>query len=230
MKIAIIQSNYLPWKGYFDIIHAVDKFVFLDDVQYTKQDWRNRNRIKTSGGIKWISVPVFGRTNQKICEIRIDYSQDWQDLHKKMIQYSYGKSEYFHCYKDNIFEIFSAKYGTLTELNIFCIKKISEILGISTEFVTSMELCTDGKKDDKLLQICDLLDADEYITGPAAKNYIIDSKFNKKNVKLTYFDYSDYPEYPQLWGEFDHYLSVIDLIFNCGEKAPYYIWGHRKNG
>lgn len=230
MKIAIIQPNYLPWKGYFDIIKNVDHFVFLDDVQYTRVDWRNRNRIKTSGGIKWISVPVFGHITQKIFQVKIDNTQPWVELHKKMIHYSYAKSPFYHSYKEDIFSMLSKNFENLSDLDIFCIKKIAQILGITTSFINSSDLCTEGTKDNKLLEICHVLNADEYISGPAAKAYIDKEKFSSQRVKLTYYDYSGYPEYPQLWGEFNHYVSIIDLIFNCGEKAPYFIGRHRKNG
>lgn len=223
-KAAIIQSGYLPWKGYFDIIHEVDVFVFLEDVQYTKRDWRNRNKIKTPDGIKWIYVPVISGINQRIYETKIDYSIDWREKHKKTIHHFHAACEYYDSYKDEIFEIYNNTYETISELNIFAIKKISDLLGIKTTFIKSKDLSTSGTKDDKLIEICQKIGADYYLSGPAAKDYIVKSKFEKAGIELKYKDYSGYPEYNQLWGEFDHYVSIIDLIFNCGEKAPYYIW------
>ena len=227
MKAAIIQSNYVPWKGYFDIIHEVDAFVFLEDVQYTRRDWRNRNKIKTPGGIKWISVPIIRGTNLMIYETKIDYSQDWREKHKKTIHHSHASCEYYDNYKEDIFGIYTKKYETISELNIAAIKKISALLGIETVFVNSKDLNTSGTKDDKLIEICQKVGADHYISGPAARDYIVKDKFEKGGIVLEYKDYSEYPEYKQLWGEFNHFVSVIDLIFNCGEKAPDYIWGWR---
>ncbi|ABD42806.1 conserved hypothetical protein [Methanospirillum hungatei JF-1] len=227
MKAAIIQSNYLPWKGYFDIIHDVDVFVFLEDVQYTKQDWRNRNRIKTPHGPKWIIVPVTGGIHQKIFDVKIDYSSNWIEKQKRQIEHSYCKAHYYENYKKELLDIFIKNFDSLSELNIFAIKKISKILGIETKFSKSTDLNVDGTKDDKLIGICQKIGANSYMSGPAAKNYIKIDKFSNANIELEFKDYSGYPEYPQLWNGFEHSVSIIDLIFNCGDKAPNYIWGWR---
>lgn len=227
MKTAIIQSNYLPWKGYFDIIHDVDIFVFLEDVQYTKNDWRNRNKIKTPFGSKWITVPVKGGIQQKIFEVKIDNSINWIDKQKRQIEASYSRSQYYDCYKNEIFEILSMNFNTLSELNRYSIKKISKILGIETKFLISNDLHLDIRKDDKIIKICQHIGADSYLSGPAAKNYIEPSQFFREKIDLIYKDYTGYPVYPQLYGNFDPAVSIIDLIFNCGEKSPYYIWGWR---
>lgn len=230
MKAAIIQSNYLPWKGYFDIIHDVDVFVFLEDVQYTHRDWRNRNKVKTPGGVKWLTVPVLGGINQLIHEAKIDYSQDWREKHKQTIHHSYASAPYYDSYKLEIFEILSKKFNFLSELNIFSIKKISKILGIETKFFNSKDLHIDGIKDDKLINICQTIGADSYLSGPAARNYIENDKFSTAKIELCYKDYAGYPDYQQLWGNFESTVSIIDVIFNCGEKSPYYIWGWRNEG
>lgn len=227
MKAAIIQSNYLPWKGYFDIIHDVDVFIFLDDVQYTHRDWRNRNKVKTPGGVKWISVPILGGINQLIFEAKIDYSQNWREKHKNTIHHSYASAPYYESYKSEIYDIYSKSFDTLSDLNIFSIKKIAGILEIETKFINSKDLDSHGIKDDKLISICQIVGADSYISGPVGLNYIENDKFSTAKIELLYKDYSGYPEYPQLWGNFESAVSIIDVIFNCGEKAPYYIWGWR---
>jgi len=227
MEAAIIQSNYLPWKGYFDIIHDVDVFIFLEDVQYTHRDWRNRNRVKTPGGVKWISVPVLGGMNQQIFEARIDYSQSWREKHRNTIHHSYAQAPYYDSYKSEILDIFSQSFKTLSELNIYSIRKIAGMLGIETRFINSKDLASHGVKDDKLIGICQLVGADSYLSGPAALNYIENDKFSAAGIRLRYKDYSGYPEYPQLWGEFNHHVSIVDLIFNCGERSSQYIWGWR---
>jgi hypothetical protein len=227
MKSAIIQSNYLPWKGYFDIIHDVDIFVFLEDVQYTKNDWRNRNIVKTSQGTAWITVPVLGGTHQMIYEAKIDNSRNWAEKHMKTIQRNYAAAPYYHSYCDEINSIYAVEALTISELNIVGIKTICKLLDLNTEFVNSIDLDVSGHKDDKLIEICQQIGAEEYLSGPAAKDYIDDSKFESADISLQYKDYSGYPEYPQLWGDFIHTISIIDLIFNCGEKAGDYIWGWR---
>ncbi len=227
MKAAIIQSSYIPWKGYFDIIHDVDKFVFLEDVQYTKHDWRSRNRVKTPGGVKWLSVPVTGGICQNICEAKIDYVQKWAEKHMRTIHHSYAACDYYKSYRDDIFSIFNKKYETISDLNILIIKRISSLLGIETEILDSRDIGSVGRKDDKLIDICERIGADTYLSGPAAKDYIVQEKFDSAGIKLEYKDYVGYPEYRQPWGLFDPFVSVIDLIFCCGERAPDYIWGWR---
>jgi hypothetical protein len=227
MRAAIIQSNYMPWKGYFDLIHAVDVFVFLEDVQYTKFDWRNRNKIKTSTGLKWITVPVKGGIQNKIFEIKINNSIDWSEKQKRQITANYSRTSYFHSYRDDIFEIFSRRFETLSELNISAIMRIAGLLGIETKFLNSMDIQSSGRKEDKLIDICHRIEADVYVSGPSAKRYINENKFLTSSITLLYHDYSGYPEYPQLWGGFNHNVSIIDLLFNCGEESAYYIWGWR---
>ena len=227
-KAAIIQPSFIPWRGFFDIIHDVDVFVFLDDVQYTKQDWRNRNRIKTPGGTKWISVPVVGGTKQLIHETRIDYSQDWRTRHIKTIHHSYAASPFYTSYRDTLLQIYKEKFETISELNIFATKLISRLLGIDVEYVRSTDLRTEGAKDDKLIDICNKIGADVCLSGPKAQNYIDVAKFEHAGILLVYKNYDSYPEYPQLWGAYDLYVSVIDLLFNCGENSPYFTWGWRQ--
>jgi hypothetical protein len=227
MKAAIIQSNYFPWKGYFDVIHDADIFVFLEDVQYTRRDWRNRNKVKTPGGVKWISVPILGGINQKIHETKIDYSQNWRGKHKNTLHHSYASAPYYDSYKTEILDIFSKKFDNLSELNIFSIKKIARILEIETKFINSKDLDCLGIKDDKLISICQIIGSDSYLSGPAAKDYIDPNKFSTAKIDLSFKDYSGYPVYPQSWGKFEPAVSIIDVIFNCGEKSPYYIWGWR---
>jgi len=226
MRCAIIQPNYLPWKGYFDIINDVDVFVFLDDVQYTKNDWRNRNRIKTSKGTEWITVPVLGGIHQKIFETPIDYSKKWEKKHKNTLHANYAASEYYESYSSDIYEIYSKKYDSISQLSICTIKKICQLLEIDTKFLYSSDLDTKGKKEDKVIEICSMIGANEYISGPTAKNYIHNEKFENAGIDLYYKDYS-YPEYPQLWGEFNPFVSIVDTLFNCGDKAQFYIWGWR---
>jgi hypothetical protein len=229
MKAAIIQSNYLPWKGYFDIIHDVDTFVFLEDVQYTKNDWRNRNIVKTPQGTTWITVPVLGGIHQMIYETKIDNSQNWAEKHMKTIQRNYAAAPYYHSYRDEINSIYAVNALTISELNIASIKIICKLLDLTTRFVNSVNLRVGGHKDDKLVEICQQIGAEEYLSGPAAKDYIDNSKFRNAGISLQYKDYSGYPEYPQLWGEFIHAVSIIDLICNCGEKAGNFIWGWRES-
>lgn len=220
-KCAILQSNYIPWKGVFDMINQVDTFVFLEDVDFTVRDWRTRNRIKTANGAMWLSVPVKkSARGTKIFEIEICQDTNWQLHHYKTICNAYKKASYFDNYHDIIEEIYlTRKWHNLSEFNIYATKLLAQALNINATFVTSKELNTNGLKDDKLIEICKKVGADFYLSGPAAKNYITPEKFLNANIELAYMDYNHYPEYKQLHGEFDHYVSVLDLLFNCGENS-----------
>jgi hypothetical protein len=228
-SVAIIQSNYLPWKGYFDIINDVDTFIFLEDVQYTKGDWRNRNKIKTPYGIKWLTVPVHGSIRQTISNTKIDNSRKWAEDHKKRIHHNYARSNYYNSYKDDIFKIYSQDFATISDLNIYSIRMICKLFDLQVEFRNSEDLEAQGSKDDKIIEICKMIGAKKYISGPSAKFYININKFKEAGIEVEYKDYSGYPEYDQLWNNFNHFVSVIDTIFNCGDKTPYYIWGWRND-
>ncbi|WP_282177157.1 WbqC family protein [Vibrio nereis] len=223
MKVAILQSNYIPWKGVFDMINQVDVFVFFEDVDYTKRDWRTRNRIRSLNSDVWLSVPVKkAPRGTKISEIRI--SQDsWRKKHKKSIIQSYCKAPYFEEYRYLLDDIYDRDWEFLSDFNIYTTKLLCKALGIECHFVNSVDIQSSGKKDDKILSICESVGASEYISGPAAKDYIDASKFENRGIKLHYIDYSSYREYKQIHGGFDHFVSVLDLIFNCGGSAKDYI-------
>ncbi len=217
-KCAILQSNYIPWKGVFDMINQVDTFVFLEDVDYTKRDWRTRNKIKSTNGDVWLYVPVKkAPRGTKIHQIEISQDENWQEKHYKTIVASYKKAPFFDQYAHLLEEIYlQSKWSRLSEFNIFVTKKISNLLGIKTKFINSIELGIGGCKDDKLIEICKAVGADCYLSGPAAKDYIIDDKFYNASIQLSYLNYGPYPEYKQLHGQFDHYVSILDVIFTCG--------------
>lgn len=228
MKVAVIQSNYLPWKGYFDIIHDAEIFVFYDDVQYTKNDWRNRNRIKTPTGLAWLTVPVGTNLNRLICEVTLPDS-GWQQAHWDRLASVYQTAPYYRYYRDFFREIYLAKHWKkLSDLNQYFIRRIGEdLLGIKTEFHDVREYSLGASRLERLLQLLAQTSATEYISGPSAASYIDPEQFAQANIKLTYKDYSNYPEYPQLYPPFEHAVSIVDLLFHVGPEAPYYIWGWR---
>jgi hypothetical protein len=220
MKAAILQSNYIPWKGYFDLMHQADVFVIYDEVQYTKNDWRNRNKIKTPQGLQWLTIPVTHKSlQQKILETEV-HGFDWQRKHWQALCINYSKSAFFKQYAP-VFENF---YTTNTEhslsrINCSFIQIINGILGIQTRLIWSNELDLVEGKTEKLADICMQTGADEYISGPSAKDYLETGIFEKKGIKITWMDYSGYPVYRQLYPPFEHTVSVLDLIFNEGENA-----------
>ncbi len=229
-RVAVLQSNYIPWKGYFDIIHDVELFVFYDEVQYTKNDWRNRNVIYTESGLKWITLPCGYDLKRKIIDVRIKTEVDWQNDHLKRLCTCYAKAPYFFKYKP-FFEhaYLERKWEYLSELNKFLIKHIStEYLGIKTEFADSRDYDSCGHKSEKLLSLLLSAGCGEYLSGPAARDYLDEDAFISKGIKVLWKDYSGYPKYRQLHEPFEHGVSVIDLLFNTGPDAPYYIWGWRE--
>lgn len=228
-RVAVLQSNYIPWKGYFDIIHDVDLFIFYDDVQFTKNDWRNRNKIKVPGGTAWLTVPVGQNLDRLICEVTIEDRQ-WQVKHFKTLCQYYGKAPHFSRYREYFEHVYLGHpWRSLSELNQTLIREISSnFLGISTQFKDSREFVAEGQKLERLIDLLGKCGAEHYLSGPAARNYIEPEAFARRGIELVYKDYSGYPEYPQFHPPFDHYVTILDLLFHTGPDAPWYIWGWRK--
>ena len=227
-KVAIIQSNYIPWKGYFDIIHDVDTFIFYDDLQFTKNDWRNRNKIKTPRGAEWISIPVGTDLRRLICEVELK-DPSWQQKHWNMLRLNYEKAPHFKEFRPFLENVFLGRvWMNLSELNQYLIRTISqEFLGIQTEMIDSRTFDLEGQRLDRLLDLLRKAGADSYVSGPAARSYIEPEKFEAAGIELIYKSYEGYPRYPQLHGAFEHGVSMIDLLLNVGRDAPRYIWGWR---
>jgi len=224
-KIAILQSNYIPWKGYFDLINIVDEFIFYDDMQYTRRDWRNRNKIKTPQGLKWLTIPVDvkGKYFQKINETKVS-DKSWGKKHWEQIKQNYSKAKYFKDYKDIFEDLYLNCYEEyLSQINYKFIITINKILGISTKIRWSSEFELVDGQTEKLLGICKDCDADVYISGPAAKDYFDVKLAKKENIEVEWMDYSGYKEYEQFYPPFEHNVTILDLIFNEGNYSKEYI-------
>lgn len=224
-KAIITQSNYIPWKGYFDSIAAVDVFVVFDDMQYTKRDWRNRNKIKTPNGLKWLSIPVEvkGKYFQKIKDTKIA-DPNWAKSHWGSLKQNYSGATCFNETKDWVEELYrNCKFEFLTEVNLYFIEAIMKYLGIKTEIRYSSEFTLHEDKTQRLVNICKELNITDYYTGSAAKSYMEEERFAKENMNLHYWDYSVYAEYDQLYPPFEHGVTIFDLIFHQGEKAKNYL-------
>lgn len=223
--VGCIQSSYIPWRGYFDLIRQSDVFVFHDDIQYTKQDWRNRNRIKTAAGLIWLSIPVRKATARgAIDEVEIDNEQDWGRKHWRAMETYYGHAPFFSQYADFFRDTLSQHWNRLSELNVYVISSICKTLDIRTKFIDSRSLGLTGRKTDRLIQICRACDATRYLSGPSARNYIEPEKFAAIGVDIDYMVY-DYPPYPQQFGPFIEGASIVDLLFNCGPTSMEFIVG-----
>jgi hypothetical protein len=227
-KVAIIQSSYIPWKGYFDVIHDVDEFIFLDDVQFTTRDWRSRNRIKTADGTHWLTVPAGANRNRLICEVTLN-DPGWQEKHWKTLCHSYSRAPFFRQYAPFFEELYLGQtWRNLSHMNQTMTQRIAhEMLGIRTVFTDSRSYAAQGAKLDRIIDLLRLSGATSYLSGPLAMDYLEPQKFETLGITLQLKDYSDYPTYAQLYQPFEHTVSVLDLIFNTGPQAPEYIWGHR---
>ncbi|UHL63245.1 WbqC family protein [Paralcaligenes sp. KSB-10] len=224
-KVAILQSNYIPWKGYFDMIAAVDEFILYDDMQYTRRDWRNRNQIKTPQGVQWLTIPVRvkGKYNQTIRETEIDDS-DWAKSHWKSLSQNYHQAPHFEEVATLLEPLYlEHTYTHLSALNRNLIETVCSYLGITTKISNSWDYTLVEGKTERLADLCAQAGGTEYISGPAARDYIDENVFMDMDIKLTWFDYSGYPEYHQLWGAFVHGVTILDLLFNCGKDTSHYM-------
>ena len=224
-KVIITQSNYIPWKGYFDAFQLVDEVILYDDMQYTKRDWRNRNQIKTPQGLQWlsISVEVKGKFSQTIQETKIS-EKDWNEKHWKTIQMNYAKAPFFKEYKNILEDLYlTCKEEYLSLINYRFLEGINKILNITTPMRFSSEFVLAEGKTEKLVDLCKQVKATDYYTGSAAKNYMDETLFEKENINIHYLDYGNYPIYPQLNPPSEHATTILDLILNTGKEATKYM-------
>lgn len=219
MKIGVIQSSYIPWRGYFDFIASVDAFVFYDDIQYTKGDWRNRNRIKTPKGAEWLTVPVhYKEVSQLICGTSIDHSTSWQQRHLRKMEENYREAPYAKVALDILAGVPAGQSKTISHLNMALTKRICDYLCITTPLMVSSALSLRGTKTDRLIDLLRKLNATTYLSGPSADAYLDKEAFSRNGIRLEYKSYV-YDPYPQLWGAFEGAVTVLDLIANCGPSA-----------
>jgi WbqC-like protein family. len=225
--VAIVQSCYIPWKGYFDLINLADEFVLYDDRQFTRRDWRNRNRIKTAQGTRWLTIPVEakGRYHQRIDETVIN-DPAWAVRHWETLTHSYGRAPCFAWSRER----FEALYRGMTEphlsrVNRRFIEAVCEVLGISTRlsWSTDYEVDAESTPTERLVALCVAAEATRYLTGPSAQSYLDESLFSAAGIEVVFMDYSGYPEYDQLHPPFEHAVTILDLIFHTGPEAPGYL-------
>lgn len=224
-KVAIVQSNYIPWKGYFDLIASVDEFILYDDMQYTRRDWRNRNRIKTAQGVQWLTIPVKvkGKYHQTIRETETEDAA-WTSNHWSTLAQSYRRAPHFAEIAAWLEPLYRADPPLLlSAVNRRFIEAICAYLGIATPITNSWDYPMIEGKSERLADLCAKAGGSEYVSGPSAKGYIEERAFTERGLRLTWFDYAGYPAYPQLWGEFVHEVTILDLLFNCGKDARFHL-------
>ncbi len=228
MQISIMQPTYLPWLGYFDLIDQSDIFVFLDDVQFEKQSWQQRNMIKTNNGWIWLTIPVIQKFGQKIAETRINYANKWNEKHFKSIYYNYHTAAYYNLFNDRLEKIYSFHHKFLVDFNIMIIQWVCEELGISPQFICSSALSVTGTKTERLINICQKLNANNYLSPLGSKTYIEKNNlFNDSGIILKY-QHFEHPQYSQNTGDFISHLSTLDLILNNGPDSLGIIRSGRK--
>ena len=224
-RLAAVQSCYIPWKGYFDLIQAVDEFVLLDDVQYTRADWRNRNRIKSPDGGRWLTIPVAtrGTSRAAICEIRVR-DQGWATPHWRSIEACYARSPHFRHYRDPLEALYrTATHSRLSDVNRHFLEALCRWLEIGTPLSWSMDYQLPAGRTERLVALCRKAGATTYVSGPSARSYLDEAAFRAHGIEVVFFDYAGYREYPQRFPPFDHHVSVIDLLLNVGPDARRYL-------
>ena len=227
MRCAILQPSYMPWRGYFHQIQKSDVFVFLDDVQFDKHGWRNRNRIKTANGSVWLTIPVAKKGNVAdhipISEIDIVWERPWNAKHWQTIRQSYARAPHFAATAALLEPFFAQRPARLADFTIDLTVALAGALGLPTRFVRSSELLAVGSKTDRLIDLLRKVGARHYVSGPSAQSYIEPDKFAAAGITLEYMSY-DYAPYPQLHPPYDPQVSIIDLLFMLGPDAPRAIW------
>lgn len=220
MKLVILQPGYLPWLGFFDQIAQSDIFMFYDDVQYDKHGWRNRNRIKTSQGPQWLTVPVLTKNKKLplIKDVKIDNNTSWRYNHLQSIKQNYSRTPYFELLFPDLDKIYLQQWEYIIDLDTQLIDLILKILGLNRRIEFSSHFPVKGTQTERLINFCKFFKADEYLTGAAAKDYLQEGRFKEENIHLEYQKYN-HPVYPQLYGDFLPYLSIIDLLFNKGSES-----------
>jgi hypothetical protein len=224
MRVGIIQSNYVPWRGYFDFIDDVDLFVFYDDVPFGQgKKWRNRNQIKTEKGLSWLTVPLRRATpDTLIQDMEINHETDWQGDHVNKLLSHYRKAPFLHPYVDQFADIVASRYRTISELNVTLCKWVMKVLDIHTETKMSHEFQACGDKRDRPIDLLSKAGATTYVSGPAAAPYTDLDLYRAHGIGFEYKSY-DYEVYPQLWGAFEASVTVLDLILNTGPAARTYL-------
>jgi hypothetical protein len=219
-RVAVLQSNYIPWKGYFDIIAAVDEFIIYDCVQYTKNDWRNRNRIKTPAGSTWLTVPVRQRSLAQTIEQTEIADPGCFRRHWATFRQFYAKARNIdYCTRafEDIFLGTPPRY--LGEANVALIRRACEVLGIDTPIRNATTSSLREGRNERLLDVCLQSGATTYLSGSAARAYLDVQAFDEAGIAVEWMAYDGYPEYPQPHPPFDHFVSVLDLIACTGETA-----------
>lgn len=223
---AIAQSNYIPWKGYFDLINIVDEYIIFDSVQYTRRDFRNRQLIQTPQGLKWLSIPVQTKGNyfasidqMKVC------NSSWAENHWKTLEHSYKRAPHFKAFEGPIKSTYerASKETYLSQINFLFLQTFCSLLDIKTKLSFDRDYQIEDGKSYRLLSLCRQINASDYYSGPAARSYLEVELFTQANIGVHWMNYDNYPMYKQFHQSFAHEISILDLLFCCGPTATDYM-------
>jgi hypothetical protein len=224
VRICIIQSCYIPWKGFFDLIGRCDEYVIFDRMQYVKRHWHNRNRIKTANGVEWLTIPVVtkGRFEQPIDEVQIE--KPWAEKHWRAVELAYKRAPFFEHFAPTLKQWYEQadREILLTNVNELFLRNVAGLLGITTRIVRDSAYPAAGAKTTRLLGIARAAGADRYLSGPSARDYLDEAELASAGIATEWMSYQGYPEYNQLHGGFEHAVSILDLLFNTGHEARRY--------
>lgn len=225
MRISIIQSCYVPWRGFFDLIGRCDQYVIFDHVQYARRHWHNRNRIKTATGVEWLTIPVISRGRREQTIDTVEIEKPWAEKHWRTIELAYRRAPHFAAMAPRVRGWYerAAEHTLLSEINVMFLREIAALLGLRTQFVRDTAYPARGSKTERLLAIIKAAAADTYLSGPSARTYLDEPLLAAGGVTLEWMNYGDYPQYPQLHGPFEPSVSVLDLLFNTGAEARQYL-------
>jgi WbqC-like protein family len=218
MMVAIHQPQYLPWLGYIDKIDRSDSFVILDSVQFKKNEWQNRNRIKSARGWQWLTVPVLHRHPEKIRDVRINNAVDWRRKHLQALEINYSRAPYFQDYIPFFRDLYGRTWERLAVLNQTVIQFLIEAFGINSRVVMASDTNAREEPTDRLIDICRTVGADTYLAGDGSRNYLDSARFEKEKIRVLFQSFHP-PAYEQLYGPFEPGLSAVDLLFNCGSQS-----------
>ena len=226
MVVAAHQPQYLPWLGYFDKIDRADTFVLLDNVQFKKNEWQNRNRIKTAQGWQWLTVPVLYKYPQLINEVMINNQVNWQDKQRQAILSNYRRAPCYDRLEGFFEDILSPSWQLISQFNVVVVRRLTAILGIHTPLYVASELGEFPQEpDERLIALTKHFQADTYLAGASGRGYMDLDKYSQSGIQVIFQDFK-HPLYRQLFGEFEPFMSVIDLIFNHGDKSLTIIRGN----
>lgn len=225
MIVAVHQPQYLPWLGYFEKIARADCFVFLDIVQYKKNEFQNRNKIKTAQGWQWLTVPVRYKFPMSIAEVPINNDTNWRNKHWQAILTNYAKTPFFADYRESFEALLQKDWTHLSDINLATVQMIMHALDIDTPVENPAQWSLSNDPTGRLVDICKHLKADTYLAGAGGQNYMDLDQFEKAGIKVVFQSFT-HPKYAQQFGEFEPYMSAIDLLFNCGSESKHILLDH----